>query len=612
MRISRTPGAVAAFVLAAATFVQPLAAGAVTIGMGGDVAFTSGDGVVRLASADGNSVIDLADGGHPVWSPDGRDLAFVSAAGTLRVLSSGVEIAPIENLEWSWSPDGGSIAWVSHSGVKDLWVTDVATATSKNLTNGAVEARSPQWLPDGRTIVFEGSTGSGDHLWMVPAAGGAATQVVAGHDAAVSSDGARIALWSMDDSLERTLVTVDRTGANPIVLATITGCSFRRPSWSPDDSLIGYAVACGGSPVLQAIEFFVVPARGGRAKLIGGGGAYRAAGPFWSPTGDRLALVAGGWSSRDVTIVDPDGTSPVVLTDLFPTGSCTGAPSWSPDGMRLAFEAYQSGCTQPAMPPPPPAEIHLVAEDGTGLTSLGSGAHPAWRPAPYHVGLVDPAQGVWHLNGIAPFYFGNPGDVPFLGDWDGDGVATPGLYRQSDGYVYLRNSNTQGVADIRFFFGNPGDIPVAGDFDGDGIDTVSVYRPSTGEVFVINELGANDGGLGAAEFAYYFGNPGDKPFVGDFDGDGIDTVGLHRESTGLVYLRNSHTGGIADLSFYFGNPGDRLVAGDWTGDGHETVGVFRPATTMFHLRFTNTQGNADASFVAGKHSWIPVAGPFGD
>ncbi|MCB1247551.1 MAG: hypothetical protein KDB69_09820, partial [Acidimicrobiia bacterium] len=41
------------------------------------------------------------------------------------------------------------------------------------------------------------------------------------------------------------------------------------------------------------------------------------------------------------------------------------------------------------------------------------------------------------------FYFGNPGDLPFMGDWDGDGEATPGLYRQSDGFVYVRDTNTQ-------------------------------------------------------------------------------------------------------------------------------------------------------------------------
>jgi hypothetical protein len=231
------------------------------------------------------------------------------------------------------------------------------------------------------------------------------------------------------------------------------------------------------------------------------------------------------------------------------------------------------------------------------------------------VGLVDPATGVWRLRdaigNVSTFYYGNPGDFPFVGDWDCNGTETPGLYRQSDGFVYLRNSNTQGIADIRFFFGNPGDIPLAGDFNGDGCDTVSIYRPSEGRVFIINKLGANDGGLGAAELSYYFGNPGDKPFVGDFNRNGIETVGLHRETTGLVYFRNSHTQGIADNQFYFGDPGDRLVAGDWTRDAMDTPGLFRPSNTTIYFRHSNTQGNADDQYMWGEPSWLPVAGYLG-
>ncbi|MGI9585234.1 MAG: hypothetical protein ACR2N7_06545, partial [Acidimicrobiia bacterium] len=114
-------------------------------------------------------------------------------------------------------------------------------------------------------------------------------------------------------------------------------------------------------------------------------------------------------------------------------------------------------------------------------------------------GVVDSSTGLWYLRdggsgATTSFYFGDPGDVPMMGDWDCDGVDTPGLYRQSDGYVYLSNVNAQGVADVKFFFGDPGDVPLAGDFDGDGCDTVSVYRPSESRVFVINELGGDDGG----------------------------------------------------------------------------------------------------------------------
>jgi uncharacterized delta-60 repeat protein len=241
------------------------------------------------------------------------------------------------------------------------------------------------------------------------------------------------------------------------------------------------------------------------------------------------------------------------------------------------------------------------------------------RPLPSdNVGLVNPSTGWWSPRdgwfAVTGFSYGNPGDVPFVGDWDGDGVETPGLYRQSDGYVYLRNSNTQGIADIKFHFGNPGDVPLAGDFDGDGFHTVSIYRPSEQRFYIINALGENDGGLGAAEYSFLFGDPGDQPVVGDWDGDGVDEIGLHRASTGLFYYRNTLTTGIADGEFYFGNPGDRFVAGDWgTLDGRDTPAVFRPSNRMFYFRHTLTQGNADSQFIwfYVPADLIPIAGAFG-
>ena len=205
------------------------------------------------------------------------------------------------------------------------------------------------------------------------------------------------------------------------------------------------------------------------------------------------------------------------------------------------------------------------------------------------------------------FYFGNPGDVAFSGDWDCNGSETLGLYRRSDGFVYLRNSNTQGIADISFYFGNPGDLPIAGDFNGDGCDTVSIYRPSEARFYIINKLGSNNGGLGAAEYSFMFGDLGDKPFVGDFDGDGVDTIGLHRESTGLVYFRNSNSTGVAHSQFIYGNPGDRLVAGDWDGDGRDSVAVYRPSNGMLYLKQSNTTGVADTQVYIGAQSgFVPI------
>jgi len=75
--------------------------------------------------------------------------------------------------------------------------------------------------------------------------------------------------------------------------------------------------------------------------------------------------------------------------------------------------------------------------------AMSMAALPALAVTPTNddVGLFDPTQGRWHLmerdGSTTSFYFGNPDDLPFMGDWDGDGVDTPGLYRASDGFVYL-------------------------------------------------------------------------------------------------------------------------------------------------------------------------------
>ncbi len=235
------------------------------------------------------------------------------------------------------------------------------------------------------------------------------------------------------------------------------------------------------------------------------------------------------------------------------------------------------------------------------------------------IGHVD-AGGVWSLADspgfnatTTDFYYGNPGDEPFTGDWDCDGDETPGLYRRSDGFVYLRQSNTEGVADLEFYFGNPGDKPLVGDFNGDGCDTVSLYRPSEHRIYIINDLGEDGKGLGAADFHYTFGDTGDVPFVGDFDGDGIDEVALRRPSTGKILLKWELSAGNADYQFIYGQTGDVPVAGDWNGDGVDTVAVYRPSNGNWYIRINNSGGAADhvVHMKASGSVSLPVVGVFG-
>lgn len=224
------------------------------------------------------------------------------------------------------------------------------------------------------------------------------------------------------------------------------------------------------------------------------------------------------------------------------------------------------------------------------------------------VALFDPATGAWHLRypdgSEHHFLYGNPGDVPLMGDWNCDGFDTVGMYRPSNGFVYIRNANGFGVADEDFFYGLAGDVALVGDWNNDGCDTLAIYRRGT--VYVRNSLGT-----GAADYSYFFGDTGDRPFSGDFDADGTSSVGLYRESTGFAYLRNTNSSGFADLEFFYGEPSDRIFIGDWDGSGSETVGIFRPTEAAYYLSNNNWTGVADIVDYFGFAGFVPVGGRFG-
>jgi hypothetical protein len=88
---------------------------------------------------------------------------------------------------------------------------------------------------------------------------------------------------------------------------------------------------------------------------------------------------------------------------------------------------------------------------------------------------------------------------------------------------------------------------------------------------------------------------------------------LYRPSNGAIFYTNSTPDGPDDLaptdgSLFFGNPTDRFILGDWDGDGIDTVGVLRDADSTVYLRNTNTTGPADISYSFGQSPWSPIAG----
>ncbi|HYP27133.1 MAG TPA: hypothetical protein VE262_10485, partial [Blastocatellia bacterium] len=178
-------------------------------------------------------------------------------------------------------------------------------------------------------------------------------------------------------------------------------------------------------------------------------------------------------------------------------------------------------------------------------------------------------------------------------------ASTTGVFRPTTGSLFLKNSNSTGFADLLLTYGIPNDYPVAGDWDGDGVDSIGVYRD--GNFFLRN---SNTNGM--ADMVIAFGTPGDQPVVGDWNGDGVDTIGVFRNGTFM--LRNSNTAGPAEVVFGLGIPGDVGIAGDWDGDGVVTTGVFRPSNGALFLKNSNTTGFADILLTYGLPGDRPIIG----
>jgi hypothetical protein len=149
----------------------------------------------------------------------------------------------------------------------------------------------------------------------------------------------------------------------------------------------------------------------------------------------------------------------------------------------------------------------------------------------------------------------------FVGDWNGDRIDTLGIRR--GGKVYLTNTNATGIADMEFWFGVPTDLAFGGDPDGDGRDSVFLYRPSSGFTYYTNSTPVGPNDVAPTDGTLSYGVPTDRLVIGDWDGDGTDTVGVFRPSETTVYLRNTNTTGPADLAYFFGEAPWQPLAGFW-------------------------------------------------
>ncbi len=169
-----------------------------------------------------------------------------------------------------------------------------------------------------------------------------------------------------------------------------------------------------------------------------------------------------------------------------------------------------------------------------------------------------PSTGDWHVeqseDGHLDFHWGAANDTPVSVDFSGDGKADFGVFHEAQGMIAL--SYYDGSTTHNKQFGLEGDIPVSGDYDGDGKADIAFWRP--------DDDGDGNGcwyiTYATNGFAGYdsipWGESGDVPVPGDYDGDGKMDVAVWRASSGFWHILESSNG---YFSQQFGAAGDTPV-----------------------------------------------------
>ncbi|WP_341358822.1 SpoIID/LytB domain-containing protein [Georgenia sp. M64] len=177
------------------------------------------------------------------------------------------------------------------------------------------------------------------------------------------------------------------------------------------------------------------------------------------------------------------------------------------------------------------------------------------------------------------------------------GMLSPWWRPQDPPHTFYLSTTFSSTADIVFDAGYGDDAALVGDWDGDGTDTVALRRGST---FLVRN--SNDAGPPDVTFTY--GRADDVVLVGDWDGDGVDTLAVRRG--GEYHVKNSVTSGVADVVVRYGRADDEVHVGDWDGDGVDTLTVRREA--VYYVKNSLEGGPADVEVRYGRPDDVVLTG----
>jgi dipeptidyl aminopeptidase/acylaminoacyl peptidase len=286
------------------------------------------------------TVVQLtSDGGHyvqPVWSPDGRWIAFSRAGfGSIEVMRADgtgrrtLVNAPRAGYRFAWSPDGEAIAFLTVAETEQgrrhrVQIVDLESGRVQTISESAEELSWPQWELTGteQRLVWMVFGQAGAAGWRRDAGpprplrhGFAPAPTTKTNALAFYRDG-QVWIWDAPKQAARRLSR--ERGLNPVV--------------SPDGRRI----------VFSEINTLVVANADGTELRELARGHH----PAWSPDGLKVVFDVAQddghrITSSDLWVIQADGTE---LTPLTQTPEALETePNWSPDGRRIVYRLEDTG-----------------------------------------------------------------------------------------------------------------------------------------------------------------------------------------------------------------------------------------------------------------------------
>jgi len=274
---------------------------------------------VRTTAPTVDQILSLKRVGSPAISPDGRHVAY-----TVREAN-----------------------WDDNNYETQIWLADVQTGASHQLTAGKKSSQSPAWSPDGKRLAFVSDRTDKRQIYVINVTGGEA-QAITSFDDGVSSfawspDGRSIAFTAdepkstaLKDREKRygdlkiveqdyrmshlSVVDVDSHATRTLTKGAFTVGSF---DWSPDSRSIAFDHQDNPTPAASGSSniSIVTVADGNIRALVTQAGPD--SGPEWSPDGSHIAFRSAMghadyyFSNAVIAVVPAGGGTPSALTSAF-------------------------------------------------------------------------------------------------------------------------------------------------------------------------------------------------------------------------------------------------------------------------------------------------------